>query len=214
MAARKKITVAFAVGLIFCLLWLVILQYTYSSHLFESSIDLSDTNSYKWEVRPLRTDTYDLVVRLHKTIGPPYEYVNEIVDSSKFRDALLNLKWQLLLDQEVLSSGNRNTYGNHFRATNPYVEKGIGKIQLISGKTYLLKIQVNEPAAVFNELKPEIRIAPTVKTTDWVFSQTLVWGFISVVIFGFLVSMLVADVWLRTQAANKRMQSDAAKPRR
>ena len=178
------------------------------------SIDLSGKNLYEWEVRPLRSDTYDLVVRLHKTTGPPYDYVIDTLNNSKYRDTFMNLSWQLLADQETLSTGDRNTYGKHFRATNPYVEKGIGKIQLTIGRTYILKVQVKESAAIFNQLKPEVGIIPTVGTTDWVFGQQLIWGLISIIMSVVMIPMLAVNLWLRARAANKRMQSDAAKPRR
>jgi hypothetical protein len=214
MASRKKVFLTCLVIFTFCICWLATLKYVYTSDLLERSIDLSNNNSYEWEVRSLRSNNYDLVVRLHKTTGPPYDYVIDIIKNSKYRDASLKLSWQLLAGQETLFTGNQNTYGNHFRATNPYVDKGIGKIRLTRGETYVLKVQVNEPATIFNQLEPEVRITPTVATTDWVFGQTLIWGLISIVMLVVMGLMLLANLWLRACAANKRMQSDAAKPRR
>jgi hypothetical protein len=185
--------------------WQSYLTHKYNSLPITEPISLSEQNKYSWSFSPTVAETYELVIRLYKNTPPPYDYVTEIINKSTYKNTPINVSWQLLNNNEVLSSGDASNYGLHFSATDKYIEKGIGSFSLNSDSVYNLKFTVLSGHNKFNILTPEVRITHNTATDDWLFGQALLSSFAIMLCFSIIIlalSYLVINKLWRKHASS------------
>jgi hypothetical protein len=171
--------------------WLKYLDNKYEHYSLVESIDFSQQGNQSWLFTTKASEDFDLVIRFYKKSPPPYDYVLDIWKEGKFKGATLNVSWKLSNDGTLENTGEHNNYGEHFAATDDYIEKGIGKLSLLSGVDYLLTLNFPTDEKEFNKLEPEIRVTQSVETRDWLFSQSLINSFIILISLAISVITLI-----------------------
>lgn len=196
---QRQIVIGACIGVsLLAFVWSEYLDLRYSSSPLSEKVSLSKKGDYSWSFSPRVTDDYELVVRFHKNVPPPFDYVTEILKEGSFEGLPIIVNWALLEEGKQVSKGGVDNYGHHFVAANPYVEKGVGSFHLSSNSSYTLLFSVSEGHESFNVLAPEVRINHNIATQDWLFGQNLISA--ALIVLGLALSAIVVVCPMVTNA--------------